>query len=167
MRAFCVKLNKSVFVCAFAEGWRHVGRGEWRRESPRRAVPGLCQGGFNFFKARRRSQGHTKLPSLFSPTLGASFGTKLCNSLLTVSAFINLQLYELDSDPKRKEFLDELFVFMQKRGELPWPLWKWLPLPHQPIKPYMSTALKSCSNQVLQRSLSGKMHPSSDCKHWL
>uniref|UniRef100_A0A672F2R6 AT-rich interactive domain-containing protein 3 n=1 Tax=Salarias fasciatus TaxID=181472 RepID=A0A672F2R6_SALFA len=25
-------------------------------------------------------------------------------------------LYELDSDPQRKEFLDELFVFMQKRG---------------------------------------------------
>lgn len=29
----------------------------------------------------------------------------------------DLQLYELDNDPKRKEFLDELFVFMQKRGE--------------------------------------------------
>ena len=28
-----------------------------------------------------------------------------------------LQLYELDSDPERKEFLDDLFVFMQKRGE--------------------------------------------------
>ncbi|XP_069758722.1 AT-rich interactive domain-containing protein 3B-like isoform X2 [Narcine bancroftii] len=26
------------------------------------------------------------------------------------------QLYELDTDPKRKEFLDDLFVFMQKRG---------------------------------------------------
>lgn len=26
------------------------------------------------------------------------------------------QLYELDSDPKRKEFLDDLFSFMQKRG---------------------------------------------------
>eukprot|EP00066_Takifugu_rubripes_P004388 XP_003967725.2 PREDICTED: AT-rich interactive domain-containing protein 3B [Takifugu rubripes] len=26
------------------------------------------------------------------------------------------KLYELDNDPKRKEFLDELFVFMQKRG---------------------------------------------------
>lgn len=33
--------------------------------------------------------------------------------------FFHFQLYELDSDPKRKEFLDELFVFMQKRGELP------------------------------------------------
>lgn len=27
------------------------------------------------------------------------------------------QLYELDTDPKRKEFLDDLFSFMQKRGE--------------------------------------------------
>lgn len=27
------------------------------------------------------------------------------------------QLYELDSDPKRKEFLDDLFTFMQKRGK--------------------------------------------------
>ncbi|KAK5867202.1 hypothetical protein PBY51_011716 [Eleginops maclovinus] len=26
------------------------------------------------------------------------------------------KLYELDNDPKRKEFLDDLFVFMQKRG---------------------------------------------------
>uniref|UniRef100_A0A3P9IXQ0 AT-rich interactive domain-containing protein 3 n=1 Tax=Oryzias latipes TaxID=8090 RepID=A0A3P9IXQ0_ORYLA len=26
------------------------------------------------------------------------------------------KLYELDSDPQRKDFLDELFVFMQKRG---------------------------------------------------
>ncbi|GCB74171.1 hypothetical protein scyTo_0003258 [Scyliorhinus torazame] len=26
------------------------------------------------------------------------------------------KLYELDSDPRRKEFLDDLFVFMQKRG---------------------------------------------------
>lgn len=32
--------------------------------------------------------------------------------------FFILQLYELDSDPKRKEFLDDLFVFMQKKGEV-------------------------------------------------
>ena len=34
--------------------------------------------------------------------------------------FINnlflLQLYEIDDNPKRKEFLDDLFSFMQKRG---------------------------------------------------
>uniref|UniRef100_A0A8C5P5W6 AT-rich interactive domain-containing protein 3 n=1 Tax=Leptobrachium leishanense TaxID=445787 RepID=A0A8C5P5W6_9ANUR len=34
-----------------------------------------------------------------------------CNVFLSV-----LQLYELDDDPKRKEFLDDLFSFMQKRG---------------------------------------------------
>ena len=27
-----------------------------------------------------------------------------------------MQLYEIDDNPKRKEFLDELFAFMQKRG---------------------------------------------------
>lgn len=30
---------------------------------------------------------------------------------------LGLQLYELDDDPERKEFLDDLFIFMQKRGE--------------------------------------------------
>lgn len=30
---------------------------------------------------------------------------------------MGLQLYELDGDPERKEFLDDLFIFMQKRGE--------------------------------------------------
>nr|XP_014349303.1 PREDICTED: AT-rich interactive domain-containing protein 3B-like [Latimeria chalumnae] len=30
------------------------------------------------------------------------------------------KLYELDNDPKRKEFLDDLFTFMQKRGECLW-----------------------------------------------
>lgn len=45
------------------------------------------------------------------------------------------QLYELDADPKRKEFLDDLFSFMQKRGEhlpgqegwvgAPQTLWLW------------------------------------------
>lgn len=28
-----------------------------------------------------------------------------------------MQLYELDNDPNRKEFLDDLFTFMQKRGK--------------------------------------------------
>ena len=28
-----------------------------------------------------------------------------------------LQLYELGTEPERKEFLDDLFTFMQKRGE--------------------------------------------------
>jgi hypothetical protein len=34
-----------------------------------------------------------------------------------VTCTLSLQLYELDGDPKRKEFLDDLFSFMQKRGE--------------------------------------------------
>ena len=29
------------------------------------------------------------------------------------------QLYEIDDNPARREFLDELFAFMQKRGESP------------------------------------------------
>lgn len=28
-----------------------------------------------------------------------------------------LQLYEINDDPKRKEFLDDLFSYMQKRGK--------------------------------------------------
>jgi hypothetical protein len=31
---------------------------------------------------------------------------------------LTFQLYEIDGDPNRKEFLDDLFIFMQKRGEL-------------------------------------------------
>lgn len=29
----------------------------------------------------------------------------------------SFQLYEINDDPKRKEFLDDLFSFMQKRGK--------------------------------------------------
>lgn len=39
-----------------------------------------------------------------------------CFSWFNVSPFF-FQLYELDDDEKRKEFLDDLFSFMQKRGE--------------------------------------------------
>lgn len=43
------------------------------------------------------------------------------------------QLYELDEDPKRKEFLDDLFGFMQKRGKGGWLGWETLaPLPQLP-----------------------------------
>lgn len=31
--------------------------------------------------------------------------------------FFLLQLYEISDDPQRKEFLDDLFSFMQKRGK--------------------------------------------------
>ena len=30
---------------------------------------------------------------------------------------VSLQLYELSDDAKRREFLDDLFSFMQKRGK--------------------------------------------------
>lgn len=36
---------------------------------------------------------------------------------LCLHLYFPQQLYELDSDPERKEFLDDLFIFMQKRGE--------------------------------------------------
>lgn len=35
----------------------------------------------------------------------------------TKNYYFPFQLYELDNDPKRKEFLDDLFTFMQKRGK--------------------------------------------------
>ena len=38
----------------------------------------------------------------------------LCNHLI----YLLLQLYEIDDNPKRKEFLDELFTMMQKRGKI-------------------------------------------------
>ena len=33
------------------------------------------------------------------------------------SDILAFQLYEIDDNPKRKEFLDELFRFMQNRGK--------------------------------------------------
>ena len=35
----------------------------------------------------------------------------------TTILFYLFQLYEINDDPKRKEFLDDLFSFMQKRGK--------------------------------------------------
>ena len=37
--------------------------------------------------------------------------------ILGTVIWLSFQLYELSDDPKRKEFLDDLFSFMQKRGE--------------------------------------------------
>ena len=56
-----------------------------------------------------------------SQKLHAPFGLlywmvyKRCRLMLRMS--LSLQLYELSDDPKRKEFLDDLFTFMQKKGE--------------------------------------------------
>jgi len=38
--------------------------------------------------------------------------------IVTGIVLLFVQLYEMSDDVKRKEFLDELFTFMQKRGEL-------------------------------------------------
>nr|XP_014352995.1 PREDICTED: AT-rich interactive domain-containing protein 3A-like [Latimeria chalumnae] len=40
----------------------------------------------------------------------------LRGKLKVINNSIKMSLYELDDDPKRKEFLDDLFSFMQKRG---------------------------------------------------
>lgn len=48
----------------------------------------------------------------FGETLGCLVRCVHCSPLVA-------QLYELDGDPRRKEFLDDLFSFMQKRGEPP------------------------------------------------
>lgn len=45
---------------------------------------------------------------------------KCTKTLLQLTIFLLLflfQLYEINDDPKRKLFLDDLFLFMQKRGE--------------------------------------------------
>ena len=40
------------------------------------------------------------------------------NVIVNLLIYIHiLQLYEIDDNPKRREFLDELFTFMQKRGK--------------------------------------------------
>ena len=41
-----------------------------------------------------------------------NFATKLTIQQL----FSSFQLYEISDDPKRREFLDDLFAYMQKRG---------------------------------------------------
>lgn len=41
----------------------------------------------------------------------------MSGNVFTVTLFDFLQLYEINDDPKRKEFLDDLFSYMQKRGE--------------------------------------------------
>lgn len=57
---------------------------------------------------------HPVLSSRVPPELGFQEGGGQWNWRMTL---VLPQLYELDADPKRKEFLDDLFSFMQKRGE--------------------------------------------------
>lgn len=44
-------------------------------------------------------------------------GPKAYTFCFNFGCFI-LQLYELGTEPERKEFLDDLFTFMQKRGKM-------------------------------------------------
>ena len=43
--------------------------------------------------------------------------TTLHHTLILSKCCLSFQLYEIDDNPKRKEFLDELFSLMQKRGK--------------------------------------------------
>lgn len=49
---------------------------------------------------------------------GETQHVEFANKTRFVSLF---QLYEINDDPKRKEFLDDLFSFMQRRGKFPPP----------------------------------------------
>lgn len=39
------------------------------------------------------------------------------NLIRNIFSRLFLQLYEINDDPKRKEFLDDLFMFMKDRGK--------------------------------------------------
>jgi len=43
-----------------------------------------------------------------------------CPQQLVFDANSSFQLYEIDDEPGRKEFLDDLFTYMQKRGKQMW-----------------------------------------------
>ena len=58
-----------------------------------------------------------------------------------INVFICLQLYELSNDAKRREFLDDLFSFMQKRG-------KFLPLPFLLCVSIVSSVRRSYQTSV-------------------
>ena len=51
------------------------------------------------------------------------------------------QLYEIDDNPARREFLDELFAFMQKRGESRFVLLSQPSLPPLPLSLSLSLVL--------------------------
>lgn len=62
------------------------------------------------------------------------------------------QLYELDEDPKRKEFLDDLFSFMQKRGKGGW--LGWAPLVSLPQLPGGAHDMVHSGSELLWVSVS-------------
>ncbi len=56
--------------------------------------------------------------TVFFPSVCSRSVTNIFCSLVQRSLCFSLQLYELSDDQKRKEFLDDLFAFMQKRGKI-------------------------------------------------
>ncbi|XP_039767252.1 AT-rich interactive domain-containing protein 3C [Ornithorhynchus anatinus] len=93
-----------------------------RPGKPRRNTPGLEESGLNREDFRR--SGIRATVSLYAPHPaqrpgGPVLGVPLLAALSEPRqwrADYSEGLYELDDDPKRKEFLDDLFGFMQKRG---------------------------------------------------
>lgn len=87
-------------------------------------TPWLCAGtpseAFGVLQAERLRPAGSGPRDAFSGGLGLSGwqGAWLGGFSERLSSLV-AQLYELDGDPRRKEFLDDLFSFMQKRGELP------------------------------------------------
>ncbi|XP_071988820.1 AT-rich interactive domain-containing protein 3A isoform X2 [Engystomops pustulosus] len=71
-----------------------------RSDSPDKALPRL---------------GHSQMPNTSSQSHALSPNGQSGHHEWTYEEQFK-QLYELDEDPKRKEFLDDLFSFMQKRG---------------------------------------------------
>uniref|UniRef100_A0A8C0N7T0 AT-rich interactive domain-containing protein 3 n=1 Tax=Canis lupus familiaris TaxID=9615 RepID=A0A8C0N7T0_CANLF len=81
------------------------------RQDPRAAPgSGLLPGPGLPLRAQQAKEDHTKDASKAPPSVSTAEqpSWNLDEQLK--------QLYELDGDPERKEFLDDLFIFMQKRG---------------------------------------------------
>lgn len=73
--------------------------------------------------ASKDSRAQRVSPPTIRPTIRPEVGSSVQlpppppQSISNQSSSYSPQLYELSNDPKRKEFLDDLFSFMQKRGE--------------------------------------------------
>jgi len=57
----------------------------------------------------------SNVSSVLSSTPLDTYFTSIIFIINSILSFF--QLYEISDDPKRKEFLDDLFSFMQKRGK--------------------------------------------------
>lgn len=118
IRVFNLCLCVCLCVCLQRGGtiWAEENDGGKVRGEPSRDFAKV--GSFHLSKASRRSRGRAKLPSFFCLLRSELYLVQNSVTARWLCPLFNFQLYELDNDPKRKEFLDQLFVFMQKRGEL-------------------------------------------------